>query len=119
MEGPDEVMVRKEMLKYLRNMLRTNLFETVVQKNKLEIAGVPEKSSMFSCWSDTLREQLAMNEIIGKLLSLSSYCLQVSGGEPGTCCCSAEPKVQKKSSTCRREVRTSWKPLGTSVSVCH
>ena len=39
MEGPDEVMVRKEMLKYLRNMLRTNLFETVVQKNKLEIAG--------------------------------------------------------------------------------
>lgn len=61
---------------------------------------------MHDCWSETSREQLVRNEINEKL-SLPVYCRQVSGGDPGTSCCSAEPRVQKKSLTCR-EVRTSW-----------
>ena len=95
----------KRGLEYLRNMLLTNLFYVLIQKNKLELPrGTWE--AMHDCWSETSREQLVRNEINEKL-SLRIYCRHVSGGNPGTSCCPAEPKVQKKSLTCR-EVRTSW-----------
>lgn len=83
-------------------MSLSNFFEALVQMDKLELAGVPEKPSRLA------------NEVIGELLP-AWVCHQMSGGGPGAAVARQSQWYEGRA----RPVEKSEGKLGTTGDPCH